>query len=117
MPGLAVRTGQGSRVTTGVRVVVVGPGRAVRSVAVIVLRGIPLVRVTAAFRGLPLPVVMVQGEHTTAEPGDHAEQQEPCEQTAHDAQKTPEQPSCKPNLAGIRFPCRRFPVVNRPACR
>jgi hypothetical protein len=87
--------------------VIMRPRRAVRPVvAVLVVRVGTIVGVvmTAAFRGLLFPMLVVQGEHTAAEPGDHAEHEEQCEPTAHADQKTPRSASCKPNLAGMGFP-------------
>ena len=91
----------------GVGVMFVRPRRAVRSVATVIalrLRIIVGVVMSAACRGLLLPMVVVQREHTTAEPGNHAEHQKPCKPTAHADQETPRTALCKPNLAGMGFP-------------
>lgn len=85
---------------------IVRPRRAIRPVvAIAILRVIVGMVMTAAFRGLLFPMLVIQREHAATEPGDHAEHQEPCEPTAHADQETRRAVICKPNLTGMGFPC------------
>lgn len=56
---------------------IVRAGRAIRTVILIGVRSLVTVILIAAIRGLLLAMIMVQSDHTAAEPGDHAEHQKP----------------------------------------
>lgn len=71
----------------GVGVVIVRSGMVVRVVAAAV-RGLVIVVMPAAFGRVVVVVRVIQRQHATAEPGDHAEHQEPCKQATHDDQRT-----------------------------
>ncbi len=79
--------------------VVVRAGRAIGTVLVLVLT---LVRATAivvvaaaAFIALRLGVDVVHREYTTEDSGVYAEDHQPCEPCAHDAEETRNIPFCK----------------------
>ncbi len=69
-------TRQRCRMATGVGMGIVRPGMSVRIVAAGVRRLVFMV-MPAAFDRMVVAVGMIQREHTTEEPGDHAEHQEP----------------------------------------
>ena len=56
---------------------IVRAGRAIRTMVRIRVRSVVPMILIAAVSGLLLAMIMVQRDHTTAEPGDHAEHQKP----------------------------------------
>lgn len=66
----------------GVGVVIVRSGMAI-GIVLAAFRRLGIVIVPATFGHFIVAVGMIQRQHATAEPGDHAEHQEPREQAAH----------------------------------
>ena len=73
---------------------IVRPRGAVRAVPVVIAVRIPAAMVivtviAAVVGGLRIGMEVIHREHTAAEPGDHAEHQQPWKPTAHGFQETP----------------------------